>query len=334
MSSRTTNIIIDGHALLYKYFFAYNDEPVGDIVSMAHANILYKMQYLDHEYSPTNIIIVFDCKNSSWRKIYTNHNNKEKITHRLYKGGRHEKMSLSEKEKLDEFQDRADKFITFFRTQTTVPCIQADYLEGDDIIAGYVQRFYKDNHIIYGADKDFLQLIDSISGDVRVIESHKDTERTLEDWCDDPELFLFEKLFRGEGRAKDNVQSAYPRLFRKKILEAYNDDYLFNNLKNHTFEVTELAYDDTPITYTYKTGDLLEENKLLMDLTAQPEYIKDMINDAITDGITSTGKFDYISFLRFCKRNGMQHAMDNKDRFVKIISRKFTYPSYDGSSGV
>ena len=329
MPKVTTNLIIDGNAILYKYFFGYKDEPLDEIIARAHSNMLYKMQFLSNEYNVDNVVIVFDCPNKSWRKIYTSDGNPHKVTHKKYKAGRREQLSFSMKEKLSEFDDSIKNFIDFFKTQTRILCLRGDYLEGDDIIAGYVQRLSKDNHVIYSSDKDFLQLVNSIEGDVTLVEAQKDTIRSLNDWNQDPQLFLFEKMFRGEGRGGDNIQNAYPRLSRKKIIQAYSDDFLFNNIKNHEFEIVDITPDGEPISYKYVTGDLLKENKLLMDLTAQPDNIRDLINQTITDGINSIGHFNYMSFLKFCKRNGMEMAIKDKDKFISIMNKKYARPSFD-----
>ena len=283
------------------------------------------MDFLQKKYRCNNIIITFDCVNKSWRKLYTHTSNTEKVTHKIYKAGRREGLTFSESEKLAEFDKSIQRFVNFFKTQTTVLCLQENYLEGDDLIAGYVQMFKKDDHVIYSSDKDFMQLINSIDGNVILVESSKDTERTLDDWSGDPKLFLFEKCFRGEQRGGDNVQSAYPRLLRTKIIKAYTDNFLQTNIMNNKFTVGDIDHNGEPVVYEYRTGDLFEENKMLMGLSNQPQNIRELIYNSILKSINEQkySRFDYMGFLKFCKLHGMDRAIKEKDRFMNVLSSPY-----------
>ena len=324
------NLIIDGNAVLYKYYFGYKDYSIDEIIQIARVNLLHKMQYLSYAYKVDNHVIVFDCRNRGWRKVYTSDLNPEKITHRKYKDGRRENLSPSEEKKLREFDESILPFVDFLKTQTKVLCLQGDSLEGDDLIAGYIQKFPNDNHIIYSSDKDFLQLINSISGNVKLIETKNDSERTLDEWNGDPQLFLFEKCFRGEPRGGDNVQNAYPRLLKKKIFAAYDDDFLKNNIFNNEFIVTELDDNDNVIEYKYRTGDLFKENQILMGLNHQPEYIKALINKTIDDGISSNDiTFNFMQFLVFCRQNNLEAILKDSEKFIQLLAKPYTLSSSD-----
>jgi hypothetical protein len=325
--NKVKHLLIDGNAVLYRYFFGNKKESIEDIITIAHASMLYKLYELHKKYEPDNIIIVFDCKNASWRKVYTSAKNPSKITHRKYKGGRRENLSPIDEKKLKEFEENLHQYTEFFTDHTSLLCLENNYLEGDDLIAGYVQMFPHDDHVIYSSDKDFLQLVNSISGNVTLVESQKDTERSLEEWDNDPELFLFEKCFRGEPRGGDNVQNAYPRLLRKKIFAAYNDDFLFNNLLNNEFVVEETNENNDIVQYHYKTGDLLNENRLLMGLNHQPDYIKDLIQETIIKAIESPKRFNMVGFIHFCKNHGMDRALREKGKFSSILSRAYVKSS-------
>jgi hypothetical protein len=201
------------------------------------------------------------------------------------------------------------------------------YLEGDDLIAGYIAKFNNDNHVIYSSDKDFLQLINSINGTVTLVETKNDEERTLDEWNNDPKLFLFEKCIRGEGRERDNVQSSYPRLRKNKIIDAYNNDYIKSNIMNYEFVVEELNDNDELIKYEYKTKQLFEENKILMGLNNQPEYIKEIINKTIDNGIKNSGKFNILSFLKFCYKYDMNDIIKEKHNFLNILTKSYILSS-------
>lgn len=317
------HLVVDGNAVLYKHFFGYKKYPIEDIIAVAHVNMLYKMQWLAAQHKVDNVVVTFDCNNWSWRKLYTSDMNTEKVTHRKYKAGRHEKMTEKEKAKLDEFKASIGRYCDFFKTQTSVLTLQGNYLEGDDLIAGYVQGHPHDDHIIYSTDKDFMQLINSIEGNVTLIESQKDTERTLDDWDNNPHMFLFEKCFRGEARGGDNVQNAYPRLQRKKMMAAYTDEYALTNIMNHKFVVEDLDDDGNLVSYNYRTMDLFKENRLLMGLAYQPPHIRSLIDATIIKAIENIGKFEYMGFLKFCKAHGMDSAIREKDKFMTLLTGSY-----------
>lgn len=325
---------MDGNAVLYKYFFGYKKWDIEDIIAISHVSMLYKMQHLASRYKIDNVIVVFDCFNKGWRKVYTSNLNPEKVTHRKYKAGRRENLSPSDEKKLKEFDASLHRYVDFFKTQTSIVCLQGNSLEGDDLIAGYVQKFPHDDHVIYSSDKDFMQLINSITGTVTLVESQKDTERTLTEYNNDPELFLFEKCFRGEPRGGDNVQNAYPRLAKKKIFAAYDDDFMKTNIFNNEFVVTELDANDTLLEFKYRTGDLFKENKVLMGLSHQPNYIRNMINVTIDEGIENVGQFNYIPFLQFCKNHGMDAVIKERDKFIEVLAKRYVESPLGGHGPV
>jgi hypothetical protein len=316
------HLIIDGNAQSYRYFFSNINEDVDTITATAILKLMAKGQALKDRYKPDDVIIAFDCKNDSWRKVYTSDKNKDKVTHRLYKDGRNRSLSESKKQKLKEFTDNFSDFVEFFKTQTNILCLQADYLEADDLIAGYVQAHPEDDHIIFSSDKDFMQLINSVGGKVTLVEPVKFEERSLDEWNNDPELFLFEKFFRGEGFGKDNIQSAYPRLRKTEIFKAYEDDYHFNNLMEHTFVVEEVG-EHEPIEHNYVTRDLFEENKLLIDLKRQPKYIRNIIDKTIKESNENRGSFYLFDFIAFTKRFGMSQILVDKEQYFDFISSRY-----------
>lgn len=301
------NLILDASNLLYRTFFAnIKDTDAEDIiVGLCYQAALLTMNKYYYYHKPDNIIMAFDY--GSWRKQYTK-DLSTCVTNKKYKGNRRKKLSTSQEEKLDIFDQHVDEFFEILSNMTSITVLRKKYLEADDLIAGFVQMYPDDDNIIVSADKDFIQLMRNEN--VTLVDPFTDKERDLEEWSDDADLFMMEKCFRGD--VSDNVQSAYPRLYRTKILQAYKDDVLFNNLMEHEFEVKELDEStNTPIFHNMKTREVFKENKLLMDLTAQPEGIKLMMNQAIEDGLKNKGKFDYYAFMRFCARNDMRRITDN-----------------------
>jgi 5'-3' exonuclease len=196
--------------------------------------------------------------------------------------------------------------------------LKAKYLEADDLIAGYTQKFKDDHHIVISSDKDFIQLLGNPN--VVLIDPFSDKPRDLSEWDNDAKFFMFEKCFRGD--AGDNVQSSYPRIQIKKIKQAYTDEFTRANVRNHKFVVEFLDEKGELKNHTYECGKLFDENKLLMDLSEQPEYIRELIDNTITNAIENRGKFDYHKFIKFLGKYELNRVLEDAEKFVQLMTGK------------
>ncbi len=124
---------------------------------------------------------------------------------------------------------------------------------------------------------------------------------------------MFEKCIRGD--AGDNVQSAYPRVRRTRILKAYEDEYEKTNIMEHEWT---LPSDDGEKKFTVK--DLYKENILLMDLEAQPEDIQRLMVETVLHGLQNPGKFSYFNFLHWLGQYGLERVAENLESYVPMLS--------------
>lgn len=306
--------------LLYRVFHANSKESEDILIGMCHHSAFMSMNYLYKKYKPDEIVAIFD--GHSWRKEITKSINNP-ITHKRYKGNRRNNLTKKEEENLKVFDEHVGQLYEYLRHKTSLLVMKGSLLECDDIVAGFVDRFKDDEHLLISSDKDFIQLLDNEN--LTIIEPDKEKKRTLDDWDGDAKLFMFEKCIRGD--SSDNVQSSYPRLRKKKILEAYHDEYLKTNIMEHEFDVEYLDEKSGDLLKKhYKTKDLFEENQLLMDLRCQPDSIKNMINKVIDDAMENRAEFDLISFIRFCSTHNLERISQNKQTFIRLLSTDgFTY---------
>lgn len=312
---KKVHLLIDVCNIMYRNYFGFISKSDAEIiVATCHSAALNSISKYYNAYKPTSILLAFD--DYSWRKAYTS-DLSTCITDKKYKGTRRTNLTDKEKQQLIDFDQEINQFYTMMRTNTALICAKRKMLEADDIIAGYIKRYPDDTHIIISSDKDFLQLV---CDNVILIDPATDKPRTLEDWNMNKEYFMFEKCFKGD--SGDNVMSAYPRLRNTKILASYSDDYLFNNLMQHTFTVMINAEDGGFEEKTYLTKDVFEENSYLMDLTKQPDVIKRMIEQCLTDAIENKSKFNYMAFLKFCGKYKLPNISKNLDRYIPILSLK------------
>ena len=255
------------------------------------------------QFRPDQMVVTFEG-GQNWRKAYTQ--SAECVSKRLYKGNRVKDPSM------EPFFELIKSFEELARTHTAIVCLSAPRVEGDDLFAGFVQRFAQnpDDEIIgVSGDRDFVQLLQFPNFKLIDPDSGKPRE------CEDPEFFMFEKCFRGD--PGDNVMTAYPRVLKKNLLKAFTDDYARTQLLNHEWDFTDV---ETGEVTRYNTGQLFEENKLLMDLTAQPADIRKLIEDTLDYELQNHGKFSHFHFTKFCGKYGLNQIAENAQAFAEMFS--------------
>ena len=233
--------------------------------------------------------VVFCLEGRSWRKDYYEPYKRNRKEHR-------DAMTPREAEEDKVFWEIFDEFKEFVSDKTNCTVLHNSVLEADDLIAGWIQNHPDDDHVIISTDGDFAQLI---APNVRQYNGVSNTTITHEGYFDDkgqpvcdkktgepkpapqPEYMLFEKCMRGD--TSDNVFSAFPGVRKKGtknkvgLLEAFADKdtkgYNWNNMMlqrwvDHNGEEHRVLDDYT-------------RNVTLCDLTAQPEHIRQEINNTI-----------------------------------------------------
>ncbi len=271
--------------------------------------------------------VVFCLEGRSWRKDY----------YEPYKRNRSDaRAALKEKEAEEErvFWEAFDEFKNFIIEKTNCTVLHHPQLEADDLIAGFIQNHPDDNHVIISTDSDFVQLI---APNVRQYNGVMETTITHEGVLDkkgkrvvdkktgepkdvpNPEWLLFEKCMRGD--PTDNVFSAFPKVRKNKLQEAFDDrskkGFAWNNLMlqrwvDHNGE-------------EHRVLDDFERNRRLIDLAHQPDNIKNIINTTIKENskaknISQVG----IRLLKFCNLYDLKKVTDS----IQLYSEPFqaNYP--------
>jgi 5'-3' exonuclease len=227
--------------------------------------------------------------------------------------------------------------VEFFKDKTNVTVIRQPESEADDLIATWIQQHPDDNHIIVSTDSDFYQLmapnvmqyngttdqivsldgfIDAKSGK-RVIDKKTKEEKELPD----PSWILFEKCVRGD--SSDNVFSAYPGARKKGsknktgMLEAYNDmstqGFNYNNFMLQRWVDHEEQ--------EHRVIDDYERNKILIDLTLQPDDIKAKCKAVIEEAkaaptVSNVG----IHFMKFCAKHNLVRMSETPNDYAEILN--------------
>jgi 5'-3' exonuclease len=276
--------------------------------------------------------VVFALEGRSWRKDH----------YAPYKRNRADaRAALTEAEQEEDklFWETFDAFTKYLAEQTNCSVIRHPAAEADDIIARWIALHPQDQHTIVSSDTDFVQLLSAtvdqyngITDELLTItgiydakgQAVMDKKTKAAKVTPDPEWLLFEKCMRGD--ASDNVFSAYPGVRVKGtknqvgLTEAFEDrdrrGYAWNNLMLQRWMDHEQA--------EHKVLEDYERNRTLIDLTAQPDAIKAVVDEAIREQIShrDVGMVG-AHFLRFCGKYELTKLSDYADAIGRWLNQTY-----------
>ena len=270
--------------------------------------------------------VVFCLEGRSWRKDY----------YAPYKRNRAEARSaLTEKEAEEDklFWETFDKFKEFITDKTNCTVMQNPRLEADDLIAGWIENHPNDNHIIISTDSDFVQLIapnvKQYNGVAETTTTHEgifdkkgkrviDNKTNLPKAIPDPQWLLFEKCMRGD--PTDNVFSAYPKIRKNKLQEAFEDrkskGFAWNNMMLQRW-VDHNGQE-------HRVLDDYERNRQLIDLKHQPDDVKEIIVDTIkTNAVRKNIDQVGMRLLKFCGLFDLVKISEQAQSYADPLNAKY-----------
>jgi 5'-3' exonuclease len=278
--------------------------------------------------------VIFCLEGRSWRKDF----------YKPYKAQRAEaRAAHTEREAEEEkvFWEAFDTFKDFIKDKTNCTVLQHPQLEADDLIAGWIQTHPNDNHVVISTDTDFVQLI---APNVKQYNGVMETTITHEGIFDakgkrvidkktqepkaipDPEWLLFEKCMRGD--TSDNVFSAYPGVRTKGtskkvgLTEAFEDrnskGYAWNNLMLQRW--TDHNGEEHRVLEDY------ERNRRLIDLSHQPDDIKEIITNTISTATLSNKDVGQVGIrlMKFCNLYDLKKIADQAQAYAEPLNARYS----------
>jgi 5'-3' exonuclease len=276
--------------------------------------------------------VVFALEGRSWRKDH----------YKPYKANRTEaRQALSETEAEEDrlFWETYDNLTKYLSTKTNCSVVRCATAEADDVIARWIALHPQDEHTIVSSDTDFVQLVaanvqqyNGITDELITLEGVFDAKgnpvidkKTKQPKaCPDPAWLLFEKCMRGD--TSDNVFSAYPGVREKGtknkvgLREAYadrgNKGYSWNNM------MLQRWTDHNGVEHRVK--DDYERNRTLIDLTAQPDDVKAVVDACIREQIShkDVGQVG-MHFLKFCGRYELNKLSEQADTVSRWMNETY-----------
>jgi 5'-3' exonuclease len=224
------------------------------------------------------------------------------------------------------------------REKTNTSVIRHENAEADDIIARFINLHPNDTHYIISSDSDFVQLIsenvhqyNGITNELITINGFfkdngkpaldKDKKQKL---LEDPQYQLFKKIIRGD--AGDNVFTAYPRAPEKGsknrigIREAF-DDKDRQGFKWNNFMLQRWVDHNGQ---EQRVRECYERNKMLIDLTAQPDHIKNAVDQRIKESVRiNTIPQVGIHLMKFCSKYELTKIGEQVETYAKWINSPY-----------
>jgi 5'-3' exonuclease len=265
--------------------------------------------------------VVFALEGRSWRKDF----------YKPYKANRavaRGAMTETEAEEDKLFWETYDELTKYLSTRTNCSVIRCATAEADDVIARWIALHPQDQHTIVSSDSDFVQLVNhnvqlynGINGCLFTVDGVTDEKgkslaftigsnskikvgKADSAFVPPPNYnrwALFLKCVRGD--PGDNVFSAYPGApikgskNRVGLTEAFEDrerrGYNWNNLMLQRW--TDHNGNE------HRVLDDYERNRVLVDLTAQPDAVKHAVDQCIREQVShrDVGMVG-AHFLKFC----------------------------------
>jgi 5'-3' exonuclease len=276
--------------------------------------------------------VVFCLEGRSWRKDHYEPYKKNRVVDAL-------SQTEAEREENKMFWDTYEKFTTFLKEKTNVSVLRHERAEADDMIARFVYLHPNDEHFIISSDTDYVQLIkenvkqyNGITNQLITLEGYfddkgkiiKDKKTKEPKLLGDPQWHLFMKCMRGD--SSDNVFSAYPGVREKGsknkvgLTEAYADRHKMGFNWNNMMLQRWVDHNEVE----HRVKDDYERNRVLIDLTAQPQEIKDLVDTRIKESVrvTTTPQVG-IHFMRFCGKYELTKISEQAETYSKWLNSPY-----------
>ena len=277
--------------------------------------------------------VVFCLEGRSWRRSIYEPYKKNRDASR-------EALTPREQEEDEMFWEAYQELLDYLNTKTNCSVLQEENSEADDLIARWIHNHLDDEHVIISSDSDFYQLInDNVSMYNGIANQHitingiyddmgaivMDKKTSAPKTIPTPTYALFEKCVRGD--TSDNIFSAYPGARKKGsrnktgIQEAYDDrenqGFAWNNF------MLQKWTDHNDIEHVVR--DDYERNKILIDLTLQPDEIKEACDSKIVEAVQKeiTPQVG-IHFMKFCGKHDLQRMSEQAQDYAAFLNKEYS----------
>ena len=325
-----THILVDTANMFFRARHVVRGDSIDIKIGMAMHIMFNSINKAWKDFDGSHV--VFCLEGRSWRKdVYEPYKRNRKVTA--------DARTPKEKEEDEAFWQAFDELYDYLEKKSNCTILQHKQCEADDFIARWIQNHPNDKHVIISSDSDFYQLIDhNVSQYNGIMNQHITKDGVYNDknqpvidkktgeqkQIGDPQYLLFEKCIRGD--SSDNIFSAFPGARKKGtknkigMLEAYAD----RNNKGFTWNNFMLQRWVDHENVEHRVLEDYHRNKTLIDLTAQPDDIKAVLDETITNKVNTVPKGQIgLHFLRFCGKWDLQRLSDKASDHSKYLGASY-----------
>ena len=277
--------------------------------------------------------VVFCLEGRSWRRSIYEPYKKNRDASR-------EALTLKEQEEDEMFWEAYQELLDYLNTKTNCSVLREENSEADDLIARWIHNHQDDDHVIVSSDSDFYQLI---SDNVSMYNGITNQHITINGIYDDkgeiiidkktsapktiptPAYALFEKCVRGD--TSDNIFSAYPGARKKGSKNKTGIQEAFEDKENQGFAWNNFMLqkwtDHNDIEHVVR--DDYERNRILIDLTLQPDEIKKACDSKIVEAVQKeiTPQVG-IHFMKFCGKHDLQRMSEQAQDYAAFLNKEYS----------
>ena len=255
-------------------------------VTLGSVNKAWRDQKANH--------VVFCLEGRSWRKDYYEPYKKNRAVARAA-------LTESEQEEDRLFWEAFDNLKTFLAEKTNCTVLQHPELEADDLIAGFIQAHPNDDHVIISSDTDFYQLL---APNVKQYNGVAD------------ELHTLEGILDKKGKLVIDKKTKEPKRIAEAFADQHKKGYAWNNL------MLQRWTDHNGV--EHRVLDDYERNRVLVDLTAQPEEFKAKIQDTIAvNAVKKNRPMVGAQFLKFCGKYELNRLSEHSSNYAELLGAEY-----------
>jgi len=325
-----TYILVDTANMFFRARHVVRGDSIETKIGMAYHIMFSAINKAWRDFGGTHVVFCFEGR--SWRKDY----------YEPYKRNRKEArdaLSPREQEEDQRYFEAFDELKEFITKRTNCTVLQHPECEADDFIARWIQNHPNNEHIIISSDSDFYQLLaPNVSQYNGITNQHIRLDGVYDDRgkpvvdkktkeqkvVGDPDWLLFEKCIRGD--TSDNIFSAYPGARKKGtknkvgLQEAFDD----KNTKGFNWNNFMLQRWTDHEGVEHRVLDDYNRNRTLIDLTAQPDTIKESLDAAIVEQVQKAPVQQVgIHFMRFCGKHDLQRVSQNAEAHAEYLNATY-----------
>lgn len=307
-----THILVDTANMFFRARHVVRGDDLETKVGMSYHIIFASVAKAWRDFGGSHV--VFCLEGRSWRKDYY-------PPYKANRAAQRAALTAREQEEEEAFWKAFDEFNQFVLNKTNCTVLRHERCEADDFIARWIQTHPDQQHVIVSSDSDFYQLIapnvrqyngitKQLITDKGVFDDKgksvldKKTKEPLP--APDPQWLLFEKCMRGD--SSDNVFSAFPGVRTKgtKNRVGLEEAFADRNTKGYNWNNLMLQRWVDHEGQEHRVKDDYERNRHIIDLTQQPDDIKQLLDETIENATKKEPHGQVgLHFLKFCGKHDL-----------------------------